>query len=407
MLLSIAWRNLIRSKRRTAVTFTFSMLTTLLFVFYMALMDGSYAKMFKDSVEIYPGYIQITQTKYKDEPSNDALIFETQEVLKTVRALPEVDSASARFESFGLYSTDENSIAGLFSGIDPLNEPKMSRIKKTLKEGRYLKADDTNNIIIGQGLAKRLNAKLGDKVALVTSGADYSFTADNLYIVGIFKSGLLDFDNSASFINKTYFDKLMSTNGSSSHIIVRPKKIEKSAAVAAKIQSLLDTKEYRVEDWHRYMKDLIDGMELDRISGMIMLWIFVFIIFFVIIIYTFLAIYARIKEIGIMRALGTSPKQIIGIIVSEAMMLALISVVIGGALGGYLAYYYEINPIQLPEFEEMYQQYGIIEAVLPADFTWSVVFKSVTYVFVLNLISVIYPIWHVLSYKPVEAIHHV
>ena len=123
----------------------------------MALMNGSYAKMFKDSVEIYPGYIQITQKKYKDEPSNDSLIFETQKILKTVRALPEVDSATARFESFGLYSTDENSIAGLFSGIDPVNEPKMSRIKKTLKEGRYLKSDDTNNIIIGQGLATRLN----------------------------------------------------------------------------------------------------------------------------------------------------------------------------------------------------------------------------------------------------------
>ena len=63
--------------------------------------------------------------------------------------------------------------------------------------------------------------------------------------------------------------------------------------------------------------------------------------------------------------------------------------------------------IKLPEFEEMYQQYGIIEAVLPADFTWGVLFKGVGYVFVLNLISVIYPIWHVLSYKPVEAIHHV
>ncbi len=407
MLLNIAWRNLTRSKRRTAVTFTFSMLTTLLFVFYMALMDGSYAKMFKDSVEIYPGYIQITQTQYKDEPGNDNLILDTQKVLASVRALPEVEAASARFESFGLYSTDENSIGGLFTGVDPINEPKMSRIKRTLKEGRYLTDKDTNQVIIGTGLAKRLGAKLGDKISVVTTGADYSFTADNLYIVGMFKSGLIDFDNSAAFINKNYFDELMSTQGSASHIIVKPKDVEKSQMLATKIAASIDSKEYRVEDWHTYLQTMIEAMELDRISGMIMLWVFVLIIFFVIIIYTFLAIYARIKEIGIMRAVGTSPKQIISIIVLEAVILAFISVLIGGALGGYLAYHFELNPIQLPELEEMYQQYGIIEAVLPADFSWGVLFKGIAYVFILNLIAVIYPIWHVLSYKPIEAIHHV
>ena len=407
MLLTVAWRNILRAKRRSIVTATLSIFTTALFIFYVALMDGSYAKIFKDSVEIYPGYINITHKKYRDEPSFEHLINHTSSILSKLNNHPEVAVAATRFETFALFATDENAIGGLFTGVEPTLEPKLSRIAHTIKEGRYLQPNDTQEVIIGVGLAKRLKLSLGETFSMIGTSSDESFTADNLTAVGFFKTGLADFDNSAVFMNKDYFDTLMNSHNLATHIIILPHQTHRSQEVAATLsQHFSHLSDLEVASWHSYLSAIIEAMELDRISGMIFLWIFILIIFFVVMIYAYLAIYARIKEVGIMRAIGTSPAQITGILFLETLVLASISVAIGAVLGGWLSYYYELHPIALSELEEVYQQYGIIEAVLPTDFSWGAVFKGVGFILGLNVLSIVYPVWQIVRIKPIDAVHH-
>ena len=407
MIRSLAWRNVKRSRRRSVITAILSIMTTTLFIFYVSMMDGSYGKIFKDSVEIYPGYIQVTHKDYRDEPSNDHLIFNAKAIVEKLKDRKDIEYVAQRFESFALYATDENSIGGLFTGIEPEIEPKLSRVSQTIKEGRYLLSTDKQEVIIGQGLATRLKLKLGDTFSMIGSGADYSFTADNLKAVGIFKTGLIDFDNSAVFMNKTYFDELMTTEGASSHIIIKPVKTEKSLELAATLNTAFsDQDEVEVQDWHEYLSSIIEAMQIDRVSGMITLWVLIALIFFVVMIYAYLAIYSRTKEVGIMRAIGTSPKQIIMVLVTETLIVAGISILIGAVLGGWISYYYQIHPIEIPGLEETYQQYGIIEAVLPTDFRWSTILEGCGFILMLNLISVLYPIWQIIRIKPIDAIHH-
>ena len=140
---------------------------------------------------------------------------------------------------------------------------------------------------------------------------------------------------------------------------------------------------------------------------MMTLGIFIAVIFFVVMIYSFISMFARIKEIGVMRALGTTPSQIIQILVLETLLLAFISAIIGGLFGGYLAYYFQLNPINLGEIGDAYKEFGLITTELPALFSWTTTFKGMVYVFILNLISIIYPIYKVLSFRPIDAIHHV
>jgi len=370
------------------------------------MMDGSYAKIFKDSVEIYPGYIQITNKKYRDDPGYENLIFDTKSVKEIIKGTPGVELYAERFEGFALYASDENSIGGMFAGINPEKEKHLSRIYKAMKKGRYLENNDTNSLLIGSGFAKRLGIDVGDKVSIITSATDYSFAADNLIVKGIFQTNLYDFDSSAGFVNKAYFDTVMASKNFATHIIILPSEPKASQLLAQALQKKLQNSGYEAQDWHEYMSGILEAMEFDRLSGMIMVWLFLIIIFFVIMIYALLTIFARIKEIGIMRAIGTTPLQIFYILMLETLILGLVSVIIGGAIGGYLAYYYEIHPIYLKSFEEMYRQYGIVEAVLPTDFTWGVVFKGMGYMLGMNLLCALYPILRVNGYKPIDAIRH-
>lgn len=406
MLFSIAYRNIIRARRRTVVTIVLSTISTAFFIFYVSMMEGSYSKIFKDSVEIYPSYIQITGLNYRDDPGYENLIFDTKSVVEKISKIDEIELAASRFEGFVLYASSENSVGGMLVGVEPNSESKLSKIPKTLSEGKYLFANDTDKIVIGEKLAKKLNVKLGDTVSIVGSAIDYSFAADNLIIKGIFRTGLDEFDGNAAFINKKYLDEILLSQNISTHIIVLPKNRADSIETAKKIEQTLQTSEYEIQEWHKYLEGVIKAMEFDKYSGIITMWLFLIVIFFVIMIYALLTIYSRIKEIGIMRAIGTTPLKIFYILMLETVMLGFISVVIGGIIGGYLSYYFQINPIYLESFEETYRQYGILEAVLPAAFSWEIVFEGMGFIMIMNIISAIYPIIKVNSFKPIEAIRH-
>lgn len=407
MVFHLSWRNILLRKQRTIITLLLSTISTFLFVFYMCLMDGSYGRIFKDSVELYPGYIKVTHQKYDNDPSYENLVFNEKETIVKLKANSEVEAVASRFNGFGLYASDENAIGGMFTAVDPVNEPKMSKIPHMIKSGRYLMPDDTTGVFIGSGLASRLKVDMNDTFSVITTATDYSFAAENLKIIGIFETGIVDFDNMSVFINKTYFDTFMESQNIASEIIVLPKDTHNSLQLSIKLSTEIGDDTLLVEDWHTYLSALIEGMEIDRISGMMTLGIFIAVIFFVVMIYSFISMFARIKEIGVMRALGTTPSQIIQILVLETLLLAFISAIIGGLFGGYLAYYFQLNPINLGEIGDAYKEFGLITTELPALFSWTTTFKGMVYVFILNLISIIYPIYKVLSFRPIDAIHHV
>lgn len=401
----LAWRNIKRSKQRTIITTVLSTFTTFLFIFFMSIQNGSYAKMFKDAVEVYPGYIHVQHTKYKDEPNFEHLIFNEKALVSKLQSYDDVDTVTSRFEGFGLFASDENAFAGMFIGVEPQNEPKVSTVYKGIRKGRYLLSTDTHGIIIGQGLATKLNVDINDTFSVIATASDYSTAADNLKVVGIFKTGLADFDNGAVFMNKPYYDEVMQTQNIASTLVVLPRNPDSSLALSKTLQN--DLKEVHVEDWHTYMKGFINAMALDKVSGRLMLWVFVVLIFFVVMIYAFITIHSRINEFGIMRSIGTSQGQIVGLLFLEVIFLATFSAFLGGAMGGGLAYYFELNPIMLPSMQDAYQQFGIIEATLPAKFSWETTLWGMGYVFVLNLISVLLPVWQIIRIKPIDAVHHI
>ncbi|MCW5213571.1 FtsX-like permease family protein, partial [Desulfobulbus sp. TB] len=199
--------------------------------------------------------------------------------------------------------------------------------------GEYLSGEDTNQVYIGNELAKRLKVDVGDEVAFVGNGADYSFAADNLRVKGIFRTGLYEFDTSTAFLNLTYFEKIMAATNYATHVIVMPERPEQVEALATEIGTALGS-EYAAESWQQIMAQLVKAMQMDSVFGYITLGIFFIVIFFVIMIYTLLTVYSRIREIGVLRAIGNTPKQIFGMLMLESALLAVVSVVLGGLLGG-------------------------------------------------------------------------
>ncbi len=403
----ISLKNILRNKTRSIVTILLSAASTVILIFSTALMDGEHKTMLKNAVELYNSYIQITNKNFRDEPSFDNLIEDSNALVKTLEQNKNIKALSQRFETFVLLNSDTKSLGAMISGVVPSKEEQISKLKKSLFKGSFLEDNDKNSVYMGYELAKNLKVKVGDKISFVGTGVDYSFCADNLFVKGVFKTGLYEFDSTATFINKKYFDEVFISKNLATHIVILPKNIEKSQELSKEISKTLD-KTLVSQSWKEFMQSLVKAMQLDSVFGYITLAIFFIVIFFVILIYTLLSIYARIKEIGVLRAIGTKQKEIFKMLLFESVILSFISVIIGGLIGAYLAYYFNINPIDFgSEFEEQFKQYGLQSTALPTDFNLINILRDMIIIFFLCIVSTLYPIFKINHYKPIEAINHV
>lgn len=406
MLLKVALRNVLAYRKRSVITLLLGLVSTALLVFSTAWMDGSHQQMIKNAVEIYSGYIQITAAGFRERPSFEHLLFDVNTLQTEVAAVEGVEVFAPRFEAFVLFSVGEKAVGSMLTGIDPEKESKVSRLHSSLKEGSYLTQTDTNQLYIGNELARRLKVEVGDEVAFVGSGADYSFAADRLVVKGIFQTGLFEFDAASAFLAKPYFDMIMAAENIATHAIVLPKDPEQAYLLAGKIGWKIGA-EFQSASWQQIMAPLVKSMKLDSVFGYITLGIIFTVIFFVIMIYTLLAVFARIREIGIMRAIGTTPRQILLILLLESSLLGFLSVCFGGLIGGLFAYYFNVNPMVFGGMEEQFKQYGLAASAMPTAFEPLIILRDMAVMFVLLLLSTLYPIIKVNRYQPIEAMHHV
>lgn len=406
MFTKIALKNILAHKKKSLTTLLLTLFTTTLLVISTGLMHGSHTTMIKNAVEIYPGYIQVTHRDFRSSPGLENVIFNAEQLATKILKNKDVEVAGLRFETGVLLSTEKKSLGCSFTGIEPEKEASLSRLQEALHTGKYLQPDDVGKIYVGNELANRLKVTVGDTISFIGTGGDYSFAADNLTVKGTFQTGLFDFDANSAFVNKEYFDSIMSTENLATHIVVRPRVLDKNIELSETINQKIGN-EFQVAPWQEILSSLVQAMKVDSIFGYITLSIIFMVIFFVIMIYTLLNVFTRIHEIGILRAIGTTPKQVFSLLFLENMFLGLCGVIIGGVIGGLITYYFFINPISYSDFEEQFKQYGLAASAMPAYFSIPIILRDMLIMFALTLASSVYPIVKISRYQPIEAINHV
>ena len=406
MLFSLALKNILKSKGRSLTTILLSMFSTILFISYVALMDGSHHQIIKSSVEIYTGYAHVNLKEYRDEGGYDNLIEDADSIDTILKNDFSIKAYSPRFETYALLSGDEKSVGSMIVGIVPSSEKAVSKLSSSLIKGDYLNDNDTNAIYIGSALAKRLNIDVGSQIAMVGSSIDYSIAADLFTVKGIFKTGLFEFDSQSAFINKSYLDTIMLSDNIASYFTLYFHDNDNIDIVTTSLQASLPSG-YEAVNWKTLLSALVQAMLVDSIFGYISISIFFLVIFFVIMIFSYVNIYTRAREIGLLRALGLTSKDIFGMLFVEILLLATISIVIGTIIGASIAYYYELHPIVISGIAETYKEYGVVSDEIPMNFDLFTITWNALMIFMLNLSAILYPISKINKLTAMEAMRYV
>ncbi len=402
----LALKHILHYKGRTVVTFLLSFASALLFIVYVALMDGSHEHSLETALGVYNSALHIYQRGYREEGGYDYLMEDVSGVEALLKDVQGIRAFAPRLESYALLSSPSDSVGAMVVGIDPERERLLSSLASSLKKGRYLEAGDTDAIYMGRELALRLGCSVGDTVAFIGNAVDGSFAAENFHVTGLFRTGLFDFDSVAAFVNKPFFDSVMLSTNMATYVVVSVSDLHELESVQAHIQAQLpDTLE--AVPWTTLMHAQVQAMEVDSVFGYISMAVFFVVIFFVIMIFGFLNITGRTRELGMLRALGFSPRDVTVLLYMEVLIIAIGATLLAVLLGIPITWYFEVHPIVIKGIAETYRDYGIVSDQLPMRCDLPTILWNAGVVLVLNVLAVIYPVRLVNRLSPVEAMRHV
>jgi len=369
-------------------------------------MDGSHNSMLENALKVYTGAIEVYKKGYRDIGGNEYFIENVDEIEAKLSEIEGISSFTSRYETYGLLSSSKYSSAAMVVGINPLKEEKMSQLKTALIEGEYLTASSKNCLYAGSELVKKLHVKLYGEISFIGSASDNSFVADIFTLCGVFKTGAHEFDSSASFITRSYFDELMYAHNLASYISVSVDDLAEVEALHVSIEKVLSDN-LEVLTWKTLMKSMVEMMKVDSIFGYISLSLFFVVIFFVIMIFGFINVSARVKEFGTLRCIGLSQANIRALLFYEIFILSSLAILLATPIGAYVAYYFSVHPIIIEGMSETYKEYGIVSDEMPLNFDIFTIFWNVCLIYILNFLSVIYPIRYINAFRPIEATKHV
>ncbi len=398
----MASRNVWRNKRRTLVTVAAMSLALLVMTLYSGLVKGYLEGSERNLLELELGDIQIHDKAYADDPSIYSRMGDADAVVARLRKAGL--KASARLLAAGLAAVGEVSAGATFIGIDVARDREVSRIYENVLEGKWLAAGDDKGVVIGRRLARNLNAKVGDELVVLSQGWDGSM-ANELYTVrGILKAVTDAVDRSGIFMTEGAYRSLMVVDEGAHRIIVRkPDAMPLQAALAAAKQAAPD---HDVKTWRELVPTLASMM--DSIEGvMYTMYFIVFLAIGIVILNAMLmAVFERIREFGVLKAVGVGPLGVLRLILLEGAIQTGLAIVVGMALAIPGLWFLSEVGIDMSRLGGISIQ-GIVwdpiwrASVDPSTFTGPVF----TLVFVVGA-ALLYPAVKAALISPVKAIHH-
>ncbi len=374
MMLKIALRNTLRQRRRTILTALTMFGGFTLAAFSIGWSDGSYSYIINMFTRNRLGQIQVHKKGYLDRPSIYKTIDNYQKVGEKIQEVKGVESWAPRLYSAGLASIGDKTAGVQIIGIDPAMENETTRFNKKIVEGRAFFPDSSHQTILGKGLAKILNARLGDEVVIVSQAADGSIANDLYKLVGLVSSGDEISDRMSFYLPLREAQDLLVLNGRIHEIVIVADKLKEVGAVTQRIRQKLDDPKLEIEPWQVFAKSFYNAMKADQQGMWIMLFVIILIVAVGVLNTVLMSVLERRREYGLLKAVGTKPAQIVYLVLAEINIIAIASIIIGAGLSTLINYLLSFHGITLPqaftyggiEFKTMYTEVNARSLYIPA-----------------------------------------
>jgi ABC-type lipoprotein release transport system permease subunit len=402
----LAWRNIWRNPRRTIVIMLAVIIGVWSMVFLGALMRGLEVGMIKNGIATLTGNIQIHHQEYRNDPVIDHSITDTREVKAALKqTLPPGARWSFRVRVSAIASNARHSSRVTLVGIDPKHEAAVSFIGQAVTRGRYLGPRDTYGIVVGQALVDMFDTKIGHKLVLMSQASDGEIASKAFRIIGVFRAEMLATEKQFAFVTLPVAQHMLKLNEGISEISIALSNDQDTKRLATALKAKLPSDTYDIDPWWDLLPILNAYLELS--DGFVFIWyVVVFISMGFGIINTMLmAVFERIREFGLFKAMGMKPGWIIREVLLESFLLLVIGMVFGNISGLITVLAFSTNGIDLSALAAGAEFAGISRMLYPVIYGMDIAIANLV-VLVLGILVSLYPAARAARFTPVEALAH-
>ena len=348
-IVKISLRHLLAKKRQTIVAMMGVMFGIAIFIFQAGLMSG-FQTTFIDQTVNTTANIRLYNEASKNRPSilsqldsmkgkiiwvnnqkpkdEQPKIRNGKQIIEILEKDKRVIGVSPFLGSQAIFKMGIAQVSGRVSGVDIVKENILFNVQKNNIEGNILKLQTIpNGIILGEGLAALLGAKMGDNLNIISP---IGVTLE-MKVVGINRSGLTEVDKSRAYINLRNAQKLLQVDGSYiTDINIKLKNINESETLAKYYEKKFG---YKALDWKEANANIFGIFKIQNMITYLIIVSILIVSGFGIFNILMMIIYEKMPDIAILKAVGYKDKDIVRIFLTESLLIGMVGGLLGLALG--------------------------------------------------------------------------
>jgi ABC-type lipoprotein release transport system permease subunit len=397
----LAWRNLWRNHRRTLIMLMAIAVGAWAMIFMTALMRGMVDQMIIDGINALPGYVQIHDPRYRDDPSIENSLAAPDAGLLAALNEPDVTGWSSRVRVPAMISSERDSRGITLLGVDPAGEIALGFDPASIVAGRFLDGPDDNGLVVGRKLLERLETDLGKRVVVMSQDPDNDVADRGFRIVGVFKGKLEGAEEAFIYAGRSTVQSLLKMGDAVSEIGVRGKDYRHVDPLLEHVRAAAPP-DAEVLPWTEL--DTYMGMMLKVMDGFVLVWIIVIFLAlsFGLVNTLMMAVFERVREIGLIQALGMKPSAILYQVLLESLMLLTLGLIVGNLLA--IATILPIRDgIDISVVAKGMEMMGASSVLRPSLEIRDLALANAV-VIMLGILTSLLPAWRASQYRPVEAI---
>ena len=405
--LRLGWRNLWRNRVRTTISITAITLSFALLLATFGISDATYKQMLGAAVKTAGGSVLVHATGWQQSRASDLLIEDPARVVATASVLPGVRAAIPRMIIQGLLSSPTGAESLRLVGEDRKAEAALLALAPFVAEGTFLTPEESHPLVVGHDLARKLGLKLGDRAVLTAADPKGELARALFRVSGILRphSGL---DDGVAFTTVTAAAEAVGAGDRRTEVglVLDDDDMRGQVARALETELALGKQKLETLPWDQALPELLGAISADKSFA----WIFGLVVFVIMgfgIANTFLmSVLERVRELGLLSALGLAPGRLARLVLAETGVLTAFSVALGYGLALLIHFYLSRWGLDLAGLSGMQVEFS---GVTVQDLRLRSVIDPWRWlaggmgVIVIVLLSASYPAWRAARLDPVQA----
>lgn len=410
VLLVIAWRNLWRNWRRTAIALTGIAVGLSACVLLVSWSRGLFVQMADNAVRLRLAHLAVHARGYADDPAPAHSLPASGGPVLDALAEHEGVHASPRLVGDGLVQSPRSSIRSAIVGVAAETEGSVSVVPSSIVAGAYLGGAGGGRlppVVLGAAMAERLRVGVGDKVVIHVPGES---GLGAFRVRGLYRVASSEFERSYAFVRLGDAQRLFALEGRVTEVAIALDRPEDAPELQAELRGRL------ARAWPETPSEVLRWQEREpRLALMLSMmedvyWIFYAVVFVAMVFgianVLIMAVYERTREFGVMRSIGLRARGLLAMILWESLLLTLVGTMLGLAIALPVVFSLGATGVDLAAFSEGLREYGIGAVMYPRiglDDLWSPVgLASAT-----ALIAALWPAFRAMRLKPAQAVRQI